>query len=257
MNNTPNGTPQVLVFLFLVALVTGGLFALNPIEKQLRLPSVAQPATPQAGRWVGVAFESGGADAPAMQLLMDVAEDGTLQGTLALYPLDLPDNAIDLVAANGCLVPFEALTTDDLPIRGVFVTPTQAAVQINVANCEVKFFGPITFDLPITGLYDLRYNEIATLSLLESQNRVLTPEEVGLGVFANYCSACHGNMGQGAPGVPSLMTEEIAKKTDAALLEIINLGVGATGMPAWGQILTEEEKNAVLLIIRNIDLLAQ
>lgn len=256
MTKDMNGTPQIIVILIIAALVTWLVVNVTVVSRELVLPHAAEGVHPRQGRWIGTRFkQSGGGELPAMQVLMDVEEDGTLAGKVAFYPLNLPENAIDLVATNGCNVDFDALVGEDNAIRGVFTSATSAVIQIDVRECVVKFFGPIAFDLPIQGQFRIEYNERASLSLIEDETRVLTPIEVGIGVYANYCSACHGSYGQGAPGVPSLLTEEVRRKSDDDLLETINLGVATTGMPAWGNILAEDEKFGILLLLDDMDVL--
>ncbi len=243
----------LLLFAALFALIlTSGITGTN----KLVLPAASvDTASLQPGRWTGTRFRAANnTPLPPMQILVDVGEDGAVSGVLSLYPTNVPESAAPLVATNGCNIEFDALPRDDdgtTGITGVFTSSTTAVIQLNITDCAVKFYGPVVLEGRISGQYHVSYNETATLTLLNPEEQVLTPLQMGIGVFSNYCSACHGIYGQGAPGIPTLDTPEIRARSDAELLEIINLGLEGGLMPAWGEILSEEQKAGVLLVLRD------
>lgn len=219
------------------------------VARATPIPAMVRP---QAGRWLGKGFTPESTNHPPLQLFFDVAVDGTFKGVLSLYPThtEIPPNAVDLIAKNGCNIEFDGFGG---PINGSFKSFTQAVVEVEAVTCEVKFYGNITLIEPVRGVFAAEYSESATLSL--AQGAVLTPLERGKGVFYNYCSACHGSYAEGAPGIPSLDTDQVRAKTDEELLTIINNGVLNTVMPAWGNVLSDEEKQGLLLLIRDLSVL--
>lgn len=78
---------------------------------------------------------------------------------------------------------------------------------------------------------------------------------VGAEAFLDNCSDCHGLDMTGGPGVADLTSRQIQRKSDEDLLEIIRLGVDGTEMAGWRAILTPEEIDAIMIIIRNPELL--
>lgn len=76
--------------------------------------------------------------------------------------------------------------------------------------------------------------------------------ELGTSLYSQSCSRCHGAEGQGTPRAPSLNVKGYLEETnDAALQQIITLGVPDTAMPAWGDRLTDAEIQAIVGFIRS------
>ncbi|MBN1848904.1 MAG: c-type cytochrome [Deltaproteobacteria bacterium] len=84
---------------------------------------------------------------------------------------------------------------------------------------------------------------------------VVTKELLAKGekLYAANCSQCHGPDGQGrGRRIPSLNVKGFLTKTnDAALEQIITLGVPETPMPAWGDRMTKEEIQSIVGFIRS------
>jgi len=82
----------------------------------------------------------------------------------------------------------------------------------------------------------------------------VTAESLVLGadLYAANCARCHAAEGQGTPRAPSLNVKGYLEETnDAALLQIVALGVPETAMPAWGDKMTEAEIQAIVGFIRS------
>jgi mono/diheme cytochrome c family protein len=82
----------------------------------------------------------------------------------------------------------------------------------------------------------------------------VTEESLALGaeLYANNCSRCHAPEGQGTPRAPSLNVKGFLEETnDAAIQQIITLGVPGTSMPAWGDRMTDNEIQAIVGFIRS------
>lgn len=200
---------------------------------------------PEIGRWTGKSFTNAdGKPYPAMNLTLDINHDKTIAGTLILYPTDVPENALELVVKNGCKVTFDSESVI------LFDDTHHAQLQINVASCNVKFFGDYTFNPPLIGTWYIGYDEQATYLLNNPLPIVTTPIELGYKTFVDNCSSCHSSDASGMPGIPALTTERIAMMSDLDLMTTINNGVSQTAMPAFGVKLTQEQRNAILLLLR-------
>lgn len=84
--------------------------------------------------------------------------------------------------------------------------------------------------------------------------------DVGAGLYADYCAACHGASGKGdgvkapflSPRPGNLVSAATSAKTDKELLRTIAQGKPRTAMPAWQDVLPIEDQQAVLQYIRSL-----
>jgi mono/diheme cytochrome c family protein len=82
-------------------------------------------------------------------------------------------------------------------------------------------------------------------------------EQRAASVYKTNCAQCHGTVGDAntAAGkkfsVPPFHGADAFKKTDAELLEFIKAGKG--DMPAWSDILSDDEVKAVIGYIRTLE----
>ncbi|HEY5595114.1 MAG TPA: cytochrome c [Nitrospiria bacterium] len=78
--------------------------------------------------------------------------------------------------------------------------------------------------------------------------------KVGKGIYMKNCASCHGQKGEGLGLLSTLPNFADAKsmmgKTDKELFDKITTGGKGTGLPAWGKLLTEQERWHVLAYIR-------
>lgn len=82
----------------------------------------------------------------------------------------------------------------------------------------------------------------------------VTAESLALGseLYSANCARCHGLEGQGTQRAPSLNVKSFLTGTnDAAIQQIITLGVPNTAMPAWGDRLADSEIQAITGFIRS------
>jgi mono/diheme cytochrome c family protein len=79
--------------------------------------------------------------------------------------------------------------------------------------------------------------------------------------FGHHCGVCHGLDGQGTgvpfaehmyPPVPSLASADIQQYEDGQLKWIIEKGIGPSGMPAWKDVLDEDEMWALINFMRRL-----
>jgi len=82
----------------------------------------------------------------------------------------------------------------------------------------------------------------------------VTEESLALGseLYTANCARCHAAEGQGTPRAPALNVKSFLTDTpDAAIEQIITLGVPDTSMPAWGDRLTDVEIQAIVGFVRS------
>lgn len=213
------------------------------------------PATAEVGRWQWTQFFASTETYPPVQLWVDVDDAGAVNGVLSIYPNypDIPPAALTLIQQNGCNLAIESLR--DAMIDGYFYTPREARVHVNVTECSVKYYGTVTLSEPLNGAFVIAYDDTLTQAILHPVEIELTPIERGQRVFAQYCSACHGADAEGAPGIPALNTDQVRGYSDEQVLTIISSGVINTVMPAWGNVLSDEDLDGVFQLVRNIEIL--
>lgn len=83
----------------------------------------------------------------------------------------------------------------------------------------------------------------------------------GKEAFSHYCVACHGLDGQNtgvpfadrmSPPVPSLASKEVQSYTDGQMKQIIDYGIGPSGMPGSKGILSDEEIWSIVVFLRHL-----
>ena len=82
----------------------------------------------------------------------------------------------------------------------------------------------------------------------------VTEESLALGseLYSANCTRCHGPDGQGTQRAPALNVRSFLTDTsDAAMQQIITLGVTGTAMPAWGDRLGDAEIQAIVGYLRS------
>ncbi|MBN2471526.1 MAG: c-type cytochrome [Anaerolineae bacterium] len=82
----------------------------------------------------------------------------------------------------------------------------------------------------------------------------MSPETLATGewLYGLLCAQCHGANGFGSPLAPALNNQlYLAETPDAAIQQIIAMGVQGTSMPAWGGRLTDADLAALTAYIRS------
>jgi cbb3-type cytochrome c oxidase subunit III len=81
-----------------------------------------------------------------------------------------------------------------------------------------------------------------------------SPEMIAGGqqLYSLLCKQCHGTSGQGTKLAPALNTQNFLNNMpDAAIRQIIAMGVDGTMMPAWGGRLTDTDIDAITAYLRS------
>jgi len=84
--------------------------------------------------------------------------------------------------------------------------------------------------------------------------------EAGRLIFEDRCASCHGLQGRGdgpqapflSPRPGSLISAGTSAKSDSDLFATITSGKPRTAMPAWKDLLTEEQRRDVLAYVRSL-----
>jgi len=77
--------------------------------------------------------------------------------------------------------------------------------------------------------------------------------KTGKAVYNKHCVACHGKTGKGVGTLPDLSdARTLAGRSDAQLFEKITNGGRGSGMPAWGGVLSEQQRWDVLAYLKTL-----
>jgi cytochrome c oxidase cbb3-type subunit 3 len=71
-------------------------------------------------------------------------------------------------------------------------------------------------------------------------------------VYEKNCQGCHGKTGAGVGGATPNLTDSrrMAALSDQHLFDVVTKGRPGTGMPAWGSMLTEQDRWNVVSYLR-------
>lgn len=76
--------------------------------------------------------------------------------------------------------------------------------------------------------------------------------EAGAATFKQFCAACHGVQGEGAIGPNLTDAFFLHGARPGQILEVVDRGATAKGMPAWGPVLGREKLNHVVAYVLSI-----
>jgi cytochrome c oxidase cbb3-type subunit 3 len=100
----------------------------------------------------------------------------------------------------------------------------------------------------------LNQSQIALPVMVAEPAAPPSPEMIAEGqqLFFVLCKQCHGTIGQGTALAPALNNQDFLNTTpDAAIQQIIAMGVEGTVMPAWGGRLTDADIAALTAYLRS------
>lgn len=75
--------------------------------------------------------------------------------------------------------------------------------------------------------------------------------KAGATLFAQNCSACHGNNGQGMANIPALRSGATQSAPDGQVFWYITTGETDKGMPAWGS-LPEKQRWQIVTYLKSL-----
>lgn len=78
-------------------------------------------------------------------------------------------------------------------------------------------------------------------------------QETGKAIYTERCAVCHGSRGEGLIG-PNLTDRNWIHGNQVSLIaEVIANGVLTKGMPAWGQILSQDELISIVGYVKSLE----
>jgi mono/diheme cytochrome c family protein len=100
----------------------------------------------------------------------------------------------------------------------------------------------------------VNWDQVPSGAIPAPERPVAVTEEslvMGSELYASNCARCHGPEGQGTQRAPALNVKGfLTEVSDAAIQQIIALGVPGTSMPAWGDRIAEADIQAIVGYIR-------
>jgi len=93
----------------------------------------------------------------------------------------------------------------------------------------------------------------AWLALSPSASAAEGNPNAGRAIYDKHCIACHGKTGKGIGSLPDLSdAKTLAGQSDAQLFDKITNGGRGSGMPAWGSVLSEQQRWDVLVYVKTL-----
>jgi mono/diheme cytochrome c family protein len=141
-------------------------------------------------------------------------------------------------------------TRDDFTIRAII---NQGQPNQGMSPFGLSFGGPLDteeVDALVTFIRAWQADPPVELPPQFEQAPLLgSPDQV----YAQFCAQCHGDNGEGGLG-PAFQTAEFhATRSDDQLFRVIDAGHGATAMIAWGEILTNDQIEDLVGLIRTFE----
>lgn len=144
-----------------------------------------------------------------------------------------------------------AATTDEDLMR-VITNGVPGTLMAGWSNALTQ--GEITNVTTLIRRWDDLYSAGVEIPVVEVEPIDMSPEAIATGewLYSLTCAQCHGVDGYGTLLAPALNSQQFLNNTpDAAVQQIIALGVSGTKMPAWGGRLTEQDISALVAYLRS------
>lgn len=98
------------------------------------------------------------------------------------------------------------------------------------------------------------FSEPARIAADEKRDQSLA-QSLGGSLYAENCTMCHGQQGEGVDGPPLNDRRFLAETSDERIFALINSGIPGSEMPAWNQVhggpFTDEQMRQIVAFIRN------
>jgi mono/diheme cytochrome c family protein len=146
---------------------------------------------------------------------------------------------------------------NDLAVADRGADELSRTIDLGVPGTLMAPWGGQLDDATIADLAALvtRWDEVPLGAIPAPDVPIATTEEslaLGEQLYAENCSQCHGIDGQGTMRIPALNVQSFLTETpDAAIEQIVTLGVPGTAMPAWGDRMTEAEIQSIVGFVRS------
>ncbi|MEN8039944.1 MAG: c-type cytochrome [Actinomycetota bacterium] len=191
-------------------------------------------------------------DAAIYESMGELDGGASLQHAVDIY-------AAECVACHGAdgLGTGLAPALNDPDVREQTPDEITRTIELGIPGTLMAPWGGRLDDETIDDLAQLiaRWEEVPSGAVPAPDVPIATTEEslaLGETLYADNCSTCHGVEGQGTMRIPALNVEGfLGEASDAAIEQIVTLGVPGTPMPAWGDRMTEAEIQSVVGFIRS------
>ncbi|MFN2177276.1 MAG: c-type cytochrome [Anaerolineales bacterium] len=141
-------------------------------------------------------------------------------------------------------------TRDDFTLRAVI---SQGQPNFGMSPFGSSFGGPLEDDqIDAVVAYIRSWQDNPPVEL--PPEVITSSEQISLNgsdIYSELCSQCHGVQGEGGTGPPLSAPEFQEENSDQEIFDSINLGHEATPMIAWGAILTSDQIQQLVEVIRN------
>ncbi len=142
-------------------------------------------------------------------------------------------------------------TRDDQTLRAII---SQGQPNFGMSPFGDSFGGPLNDEQVDAIVAFMRAWEAnPPVDLPPEVSEVPQPTASGREVYAQLCSQCHGQRGEGGIGTALGAPVWQAANQDTAIFDAINLGHEATAMIAWGEILSSQQIEQLVKHIRTLN----
>ena len=276
------GNAMRRILLWLVTIFAASMVLVWTLDVQALQDMAA--GTPATGTWSGTAYFGPAENPMHAGMTFEVREDLSITGEI-LFRFEYENMSIELdhlVRTQGCALIFTTLEPESDPVSGYFIDTFEALGQFKAMNCHLDGYGELVFARPVIGVWraqrdsaseslaanpPVSHTEVSPAAIPAAATSAQTPPRetttrddpallsMGAELFLDTCSECHGTDAAGAPGVPDLTSREVQRQKDAAIIQTIRMGVAGTEMTPYRALLSEEQINALVAVIRNPDVL--
>jgi mono/diheme cytochrome c family protein len=168
---------------------------------------------------------------------------------------DLGEGGLNPARAGDIIAPISTAeylrTRDDQTLRAIIA---QGQPNFGMSPFGDSFGGPLSDDQVDAIVAFMRAWEAnPPVDLPPEVPEVPQPTASGREVYGQLCTQCHGDRGEG--GIGTALGEQAwqSANSDSAVFDAINLGHDATAMIAWGEILTSQQIEQLVLHIRTLE----
>lgn len=116
--------------------------------------------TPTPGIWQGTAEFEADSGLGAAEMVFEVDAAGQVNNGAVILQFSYPTMSaemLDLMLQYGCVVSFDAITPDSVPVAGSFTSDEQASGTFVAAGCSLQDYGDLQFLEAVAGTWSAVY----------------------------------------------------------------------------------------------------
>ena len=122
--------------------------------------------TPASGIWQGTAEFEADSGLGVAEMIFEVDDAGQVSNGAIIFKFRYPTMSaeiLELMLQYGCVVSFDAITPDSVPVAGSFTSSEQASGTFVVAGCNLQEYGDLQFLAAVEGTWSATWTR-ATLA---------------------------------------------------------------------------------------------